>query len=216
MTRSTRGVCAPLRPARGLAVAALAALVLAPAIAGAQATGDAARGEAAFAAKACARCHRPGGQGGPGPALEALRRPQGAWELAGRMWNHAPGMFTLLTQEGLAWPQISAAEMGDLMAYLGAQPARDPAPDLLRGQLTLIAKGCLKCHAFRREGGRLGPDLAAPRAVYRAPAAWAAAMWTHTPRMAAAALERGIVYPRFTGAELTNLVGFLAGGRGAP
>lgn len=213
-----RGVVAGTSPRRagGLAAVALIAAMLAPALAGAQATGDAARGERLFTAKTCAQCHRLAAQAGPGPALETLRRPQGAWELAGRMWNHAPAMFMLLTQEGLPWPQISVSEMADLMTYLQAQPARDAAPDLLRGQLTLIGKGCLKCHAFRREGGRIGPDLAEPRPAYGAPAAWAAAMWTHTPRMAAVALERGILYPRFTGAELTNLVGFLGTGRGTP
>lgn len=210
------GTRMPPTAVRRLAAVCLLATALAPAVVCAQPLGDPARGEQLFTEKACARCHRPAAQSGPGPALESLRRPQGAWELAGRMWNHAPGMFMLLTQEGLPWPQITAPEMADLMAYLGAQPARDPTPDLPRGQLTLIAKGCLKCHAFRREGGRVGPDLADRRPEYGAPASWAAAMWMHTPRMAAVALQRGVLYPRFTGDELTNLVGFLRGGRGAP
>ncbi len=196
--------------------AGLAAPGLAPATASAQPTAEATRGERLFVSKSCARCHHAAAQAGSGPALETLRRPQGSWELAGRMWNHMPAMFMMLTQEGLAWPQITVPEMSDLMAYLMAQPARDPAPDVLRGQLALIAKGCLKCHAFRREGARIAPDLADPRPAYRTPEAWAAAMWTHTPRMAAIALKRGILYPRFSGDELVNLVGFLRSGRGAP
>src|SRR3990170_2639567 len=151
--------------AAALLVAALAALPVA-----AQPPGDAARGREVFAGKHCARCHRPGGQPGAGPALEQLRRPQGAYALTGRLWNHAPAMFTALTQERLAWPAISVAEMGDLMAYLDADPRRDPAPDLGKGQLALVGKGCLKCHGFRREGGRLGPDLAERRASYAPPA----------------------------------------------
>jgi hypothetical protein len=40
-------------------------------------------------------------------------------------------------------------------------------------------------------------------------------MWRHTPRMAAKALERGVLYPRFSGDEMPNLLAFLrsAGGR---
>src|SRR3989338_1351577 len=76
-----------------------------------------------------------------GPAPGQLRRPQGAYELAGRLWNHAPAMFTALPQERLDWPRISAAEMGDLMAYLDADPRRDPAPDLGRGQLAPGGEG---------------------------------------------------------------------------
>jgi cytochrome c len=55
---------------------------------------DAERGRAVFAAKHCASCHVAGGLQGVGRALERLRRPQGAYELTGRLWNHAPAMFT--------------------------------------------------------------------------------------------------------------------------
>ena len=182
----------------------------------AEASADAERGRAVFTAKHCARCHASGGLQGVGPALERLRRPQGAYELAGRLWNHAPAMFTVLKQEGLGWPAISAVEMADLMAYLQADPKGDPAPDLSRGRMSLISKGCLKCHSFRREGGRLGPDLAERRADYAPASTWAATMWGHTPRMAAAAIQQGMMFPRFTGDEMVNLLGFLRTGAGAP
>ncbi len=177
--------------------------------AAAPAAGDAARGQEVFAAKHCARCHVPRGQRGVGPPLEELRRRQGAYELTGRLWNHAPAMFTALKQEGVEWPLIDAAEMAALMAYLEADPARDPAPDLARGQVTLIAKGCLKCHSLKGEGGRVGPDLTSVRNRLAPAATWGATMWGHTPRMAAVALQRGVLYPRFSGDEMVNLIGFL-------
>jgi hypothetical protein len=118
-------------------------------------------------------------------------------------------MLAALAEGGSRWPQISVSEMGDLMAYLGADSSRDPAPDLFKGHLLLLRKGCLKCHSLAREGGRVQPDLADPRADYESGAAWAAAMWAHTPGMAAMALEKGIPYPRFSGDEMGNLVGFL-------
>lgn len=177
--------------------------------ASAQPVGDAARGSALFAAKECARCHRARGEPGVGPPLEEVRRPQGAFELAGRLWNHAPAMFATFGREGLPWPQIGPAEMGDLMAYLQADPARDPAPDLAKGETILVRKGCLKCHNLRGEGGRIGPDLGQRRAVYDSPVAWTAAMWIHTPRMAVKAMDLGVWYPRFVDDELDNLVGYL-------
>ncbi len=70
---------------------------------------------------------------------------------------------------------------------------------------------CSKCHSLRREGGGIGPDLSARRGDYESAAAWAATMWAHTPRMATMTRERGILYPRFTGDEMVNLVGFLRG-----
>jgi len=173
------------------------------------AAGDREAGRAIFADKACTRCHLPRGMTAAGPALEELRRPQGEMELAGRLWNHVPEMFAALAQDSSHWPRITAGEMADLMAYLGADPARDGEPDRAKGQIVLLRKGCLKCHSLAREGGRIEPDLAEPRADYASAAAWAAAMWTHTPAMAAMAVRRGIPYPRFSGDEMGNLLGFL-------
>ncbi|HMH52112.1 MAG TPA: c-type cytochrome [Candidatus Acidoferrum sp.] len=201
MRHRGRGVLAAL----GLAVAVLSVA----GVARGEPPGDAARGRETFTAKECARCHVPRAQSGVGPALEQLRRPQGAFALAGRLWNHAPGMFTVLKIENLQWPQISAGEMADLMTYLEADPARDPAPDLSKGQLMLLRKGCLKCHSLRGEGGRLAPDLSAQRASYESAVAWAARMWQHTPAMAAKAMEVGVLYPRFAEDEMLNLVAFL-------
>jgi len=188
-----------------------AALLAAGPPAEAQAPGDVARGRAIFEQKQCARCHQPGGQAGLGPALEEVRRPQGGLELAGRIWNHAPVMFALLRQQGLDWPQIGAAEMADLMAYLRADPARDPAPDLQQGQVLLIRKGCLKCHRLRGEGGSVGIEFTRYHAGYQSPVAWATTIWNHSSRMAGHSARMGVLYPRFTGDEMVNLFGFLKG-----
>ncbi len=171
-------------------------------------------GRAVFVEKRCARCHAPRADGGTGPALEDIKRPQGEMELAGRLWNHVPNMFAATALQGVDWPQISAGEMAALMAYLGAEPARDGTPDPAKGQVTLMRKGCLKCHSFRREGGRVEPDLSARRADYESAAAWASTMWTHSPRMAARARELGLSYPRFADDEMGNLVGYLRSAAG--
>lgn len=175
----------------------------------AAAAGDPEAGRVLFTDKACAECHPPRGSKAAGPALEELRRPQGEMELAGRLWNHVPEMFAALVERRSEWPRITVDEMAHLMAYLRADPARDRSPDASKGQLILLRKGCLKCHSLAREGGRVEPDLSAPRADYESAAAWAAAMWTHTPAMAAMAVRMGITYPRFSDDEMGHLVGFL-------
>ncbi|MBI5629079.1 MAG: c-type cytochrome [Candidatus Rokubacteria bacterium] len=179
------------------------------AFAAAESPGDPERGRVVFSGKQCIRCHVPQAEKGVGPALEELRRPQGAFQLAGRLWNHAPAMFALLQKERVEWPEIAAVEMADLMAYLGADPSRDAAPDLLQGQAALVRKGCLKCHSLKGEGARIGPELSERRALYDSASVWAARMWTHSPRMAAKAAEHGLLLPRFAGEELGNLISFL-------
>jgi cytochrome c551/c552 len=197
-------------------IVAVATAVVGSAAAQAPPAGDAARGRAVFTSKQCVRCHLPRAEQGVGPALEELRVAQGAYHLAGRLWNHAPAMFTVLKVEGLAWPQISVAEMADLMAYLEADAGRDPTPDLRKGQMLLLSKGCLKCHSFKREGARAAPDLAERRADLAPAPTWAAKLWSHTPRMAEMAIQRGVLYPRFSRDEMNDLLGFLRSGRGTP
>ncbi len=166
-------------------------------------------GRAVFAGKQCILCHLPRNERGSGPALDDIRRPQGQMELAGRLWNHLPAMFASVRGKGAEWPEISVSEMANLMEYLQANARRDPEPDLAKGRMLLLKKGCLKCHSLRREGGPVKPDLAERRSDYESAAAWATTMWAHTPRMAAMASRQGVPYPRFTGAEMANLVGLL-------
>ena len=172
-------------------------------------------GRRLFEAKQCVRCHVAGGRGSGVPALEALRRPQGAWQLTGRLWNHVPAMFTVLRTEQVPWPSFTAEEMRALMSYLAADPAADATPDVGRGHGVLVQKGCLKCHALHGEGARIAPDLADRVDAFTAPAAWAARIWRHTPSMAAVAMERGVPYPRFTGHEMAHLVAYLKSSRRA-
>ena len=193
----------------GLAPCVAAVALAAPA---ADAPGDAGLGRAIFEGKGCGRCHLPQGQEqGMGPALEVIRRPQGAFQLAGRLWNHAPGMFATFEKEGLKWPEMAREQMADLMAYLMAEPSRDPAPDLFQGGVMVIRKGCLKCHQLQGEGSSAAIDLIRYHGRYESPVTWATTVWNHSPKMAGLAARSGILYPRFSGNEMGNLVEFLRG-----
>lgn len=171
---------------------------------------DADRGRAVFERSGCARCHVPRAEKqGIGPPLEAIRRPQGAFQAAGRLWNHAPGMFAAFEKEGLRWPEMTREQMTELMAYLQAEPARDTNADLLQGQIVLVRKGCLKCHRLRNEGGTVAMELTQYHGGYESPVVWATTIWNHAPRMAEHAGRLGVLYPRFVGDEMANLVAFL-------
>ncbi|MFQ5847514.1 MAG: c-type cytochrome [Candidatus Methylomirabilales bacterium] len=199
-----------MKPIRLLTAVLLGgSLLAAPMRAAAETPGDAVRGRTVFTSKQCARCHKPRGQQALGPPLEELRKRQGVLELAGRLWNHAPAMFEVLEWEGLEWPRISATEMRDLLAYLRAKTLWDPIPNTSAGYVTLVRKGCLKCHRLRGEGGSAGIELMKYHGGYVSPLVWATTIWNHSPQMAEHARRMSLLYPRFTGEEMVNLFGFL-------
>lgn len=176
--------------------------------------GDPERGGRLFEAKGCVLCHAPPGKPkGIGPPLDTLQRPQGLLELAGRLWNHAPAMQQLWAQRGKAWPTLDTAEMTDLVAFLQARGTADRPGSETRGQVLLLKKGCLKCHAFLGEGGGVGPDLSR-YPDYDSPLSWATSVWNHAPKMRAKAEERGMAYPRFETDEMVDLVEFLKASAG--
>jgi cytochrome c2 len=180
--------------------------------------GDRDRGRRLFDDKGCVVCHTPPGKPrGIGPALAELQRPQGLFELAGRLWNHAPAMHELLEQRGQSWPALSKTEMADLAAWLSARPGGDRRGSASRGQALLLKKECLKCHAFFGEGTGVGPDLSRyPH--YGDPLDWVTSVWNHAPKMRAEATRLRTGYPRFDAGEMVDLLEFLrmSVGRGTP
>jgi hypothetical protein len=109
---------------------------------------------------------------------------------------------------GLGWPVIRIQEMSDLLTFLGMQPVRERAPNLDRGRLLLVQKGCLKCHTLAGEGGRIAPDLAQFR-QFGSPVPLATALWNHAPAMLDRIDKSGIPYPVFHEGEMADLLGFL-------
>lgn len=205
-------------------IAALAAALILtafPPSGAAVAAADPVRGERLFSAKGCGQCHTgrgPGRGGATSPPEAGQRRtgspplpvgPMGVGRFVEGLWNHAPTMRALALERGIPWPQLTEAEMADLMAYLRVTSEADPAPDLRRGQALLVQKGCLKCHALSGEGGRLGPDLARV-ARQRSRVAVAAGMWSHAERMLARIEEGRVPFPVFGVGEMGDLLGYLA------
>lgn len=171
--------------------------------------GDRERGRRLFEVKGCIDCHAPPGKPKEiGPPLIELQRKQGLYQLAGRLWNHVPAMQQEFEQRGKAWPTLSRKEMADLATWLMANPVADPEGSAVRGQVLLLKKGCLKCHAFFGEGAGVGPDLSR-YPYYDSPLDWLINVWDHAAKMRAKAEELEVPYPRFEPDEMVDLVEFL-------
>lgn len=172
--------------------------------------GSPARGEKVFAAKGCGRCHAIRGVGGRiGPDFDTKPLHQSVTEIAGRMWNHEPGMWAKMQTLGLPLPQFSDQELSDLIAYLFFLQYLDPPGNVEKGKTVYLEKGCVLCH-YAPPGTEklLAPDLARSAAV-ASPFELSSAMWNHAPVMEAQIRERGLAWPRFQGNEVRDLIEYL-------
>lgn len=80
----------------------------------------------------------------------------------------------------------------------------DPA----RGGQLFASKGCIKCHAIKGEGGKIGPDLGKID-LGDTQLDLAGEIWNHTPSMIMEMERTGIVKPTLTGQEFTEISAYL-------
>ena len=166
-------------------------------------------GEAANSAEAIERCARlrptvlvltlnlPANSGGP--ALSQWESISDPIELARQMWNHAPGIQAAVAAKGGKVPELTAAEMNDIITYLsglpntkGRQGQFSPGP-AETGQTLVEVKGCNSCH----KGALTLPG----KTAYTVSSEIAAAMWNHAARMKSS----GQLRPE----EMRRIVGYL-------
>ena len=89
-----------------------------------------------------------------------------------------------------------------------AQGLFSQTQDPIAGEKLFTAKRCTRCHAVNGIGGTVGPDLgrtARPHTFFDL----AAALWNHTPKMAARMRELGIARPHLEARETGDLAAYL-------
>ena len=163
--------------------------------------GDAGRGRKTFLAKGCANCHNVGStnpQGGrPVITWKSVSDPI---ELAREMWNHSPQMRQAMADRKMNPPELTAAEMNDIVVYLQNLPqTRNLQPDFSpaspeTGETLFEAKGCAECHR--------GNNSLDKKATLRTGADYAAAMWNHSAKMIQ-------LQPEIRPEEMRRLVGYI-------
>ena len=81
--------------------------------------GDAAKGEKIFAQKRCIECHFKTGEDKQKllGAMKAINTTQFAAEL----WNHTSAMEAAMLTQGVPWPEMTGAQLRDVMAFLQKQ-----------------------------------------------------------------------------------------------
>ncbi len=177
---------------------------------------DPVAGSRVFDAKGCVKCHAVNGVGGKvGPDLARVSRPHSFFDLATAMWNHLPRMAERMKQLGIDRPKLDDKETRDLVAFLYSLNYFDLPGNRDNGKKLFAEKKCIVCHQAGGAGGTVGPALDSLK-QFTSPIFVAAALWNHGPQMAEVMKEKGIQRPTFTGAELRDLIAYLAPATGGP
>ena len=155
-------------------------------------------GEAAFTSDGCSGCHR------SGSALASRIKGQTLTEIAAAMWNHAPRMAAA----GAKLVKLEPGEMRALLGYLWAEKFFEDSGNPVTGRRVFAAKHCASCHE--------NPSTGAPNLAGRSfsGVTMVSALWHHGPRMLNDMSAKGIAWPRFEGAQMSNLIAFMNSAKG--
>jgi cytochrome c2 len=144
--------------------------------------GEAQRGKALFASKACAGCHAIAkGAATIGPPVSEWSALTDPTVMIQRMWEHAPQMIKAMEARNVSWPELTSQDMADLLVYLQNLPETRTAKLAFEvvspegGEELFHSKGCANCHVNQRAFENLIGDSTLTDV--------AAAMWNHAPLM---------------------------------
>ena len=113
-------------------------------------------------------------------------------DIAAAMWNHQPRMEATASQ-------LTAAEMRGIASYLWAPIFFQDSGDATAGRRVFVSKHCEDCHNVAPNlNGRAFSEIT-----------MVSALWHYGPQMLDEMKVRGILWPRFEGKEMSNLIAFL-------
>ena len=147
--------------------------------------GSSEHGQALFGSKGCEKCHT--------GKLVLHLRGQTLTDLAADMWNHSPLMSDPL-------PSLNAGEMRDVTSYIWARQFFAGSGNPLAGKRVFASKHCLACHADS------SPSKAPSELTG---SAMVSVLWRHGPQMLEQMKKQNIIWPRFDGADMSNLIAYL-------
>jgi len=161
-----------------------------------QISSDQAEGERLFQSKGCTACHGPGKI-----SLPERLRGLTLTGVAAQMWDHAPKMKT-------AAIRLEPEEMRHLLAYIWTRPFFQESGSPAAGRRVFSAKRCTVCHDDPNNGApRIAPHAGGFNGI-----TMVASLWKHGPAMLDKMNAKGIVWPRFDGTEMPDLIAYLNSG----
>lgn len=166
-------------------------------------------GRIVFEQKGCIDCHSINGFGGTrAPDLGRDMFFGSFYDLASRLWNHAPQMAIKAEYLQKEWPSFTTDQMDRLVTYLFFLRYLGEPGNVSRGKTLLETKECLICHRVGDEGNLKGIPLDQLQA-YASPLYIAQVIWNHGPEMQKRMHEMGIERPTFDDEDITHISAYL-------
>jgi ribosomal protein L29 len=163
-------------------------------------------GRVIFVEKGCSSCHD-----GLHRSDRQLSLPETANlpKLVSAMWNHAPKMWEAIEDRGIAYPELSYEETGQLIAYLYFSQYVDSSGNPDHGKQIFKEKQCLDCHVAGAMLAPNGKNTKRELGVIDNPIGWTQVMWNHSVQMRAAMQAKGVQWPTFTADDLRDLLAYV-------
>jgi cytochrome c2 len=148
-----------------------------------------------FQSAGCAKCHQ------TVDALAAQVQGKTLTEIAAEMWNHAPRMAAA----GAPAVQLMPGQMRDLVSAFWAAKFFQDSGRPAAGAKVFASKSCAVCHNDAASGA---PHLPVAGRDFNG-ATMVSVLWRHGPRMLDQMKSKGIVWPRFDGTQMADLIAYL-------
>lgn len=145
-----------------------------------------------FQSKGCAGCHT--GK----LSLESRLRNQTLTGIAAAMWNHQPQMKQPPVQ-------LSQEEMRQVIGHIWLRQYLRGDGNAARGKKVFETQNCATCHNDPSSGA---PKLAKGKDAY-SDITMVTALWGHGPRMLEMMSQKKLAWPRFTAAQMADLIAHL-------
>lgn len=165
-------------------------------------------GRSLFESKHCVACHGMADRPGIAPSFGESYFGGSFLDMGAALWNHVPGMSVSVEAAGFPWPELSAKEAVELVAFLYFIDYLGRPGQAAAGQEVFNGKGCASCHTLGEDEADVGPDLS-ELTRFASPLYIAQAIWNHGPSMFETMRQRGMTPPSFSEGDLADLAAFI-------
>jgi mono/diheme cytochrome c family protein len=166
-------------------------------------------GRVVFEEMGCIKCHAIDGYGGTiGPDLGPSYYFGGYYDVAARLWNHAPQMAIRSLSMDREWSKLTTRQIDELITFLFYLRYLGETGSASKGKQIVRAKGCLSCHTIGNEvvsGGIAFDQLD----EFASPMYIAQSIWNHGPEIQRRMEEIGLQRPVFENDEINDISSYL-------